>query len=149
MPPDFRTPSAFVLGRRGDALARRRARLELAEEAPRDLGDLVDGSLERGLVRLRRLAVAADLPHELERRRPGLVLVGGRLDVVERLDRSAHGFSLRFAGSVATRRARRQPTPPPPRAPGARGGAPWSRREASPRTRSGAPRRRRTSPPPA
>src|SRR5581483_11556689 len=63
---------------------------ELAEQPPRDARDLVDRTLEGVLVRLRRLPVAADLAHVLERRRARLLAGRRRLDVVERLDRPAH-----------------------------------------------------------
>jgi predicted ATPase len=67
---------------------------ELVEQAPRDLGDVLDRALEGLLVRLRRLAVAADLAHVLERRRARLFTARRRLDVVERVDGSAHAESL-------------------------------------------------------
>src|SRR5579872_1411065 len=82
---------------------RRRRCLELAEEAPGDLGDVVDRALERRGVRLGRLAVAADLAHELQRGGPRLFLVRGRLDVVERVDRSAHQ-ALTSSRALSSRR---------------------------------------------
>ena len=64
---------------------------ELVQKPRRSGGDGVDGALEGDLVRLRRLREAADLPDVLERRVAHLLLGRGGLEVVERMDVSAHG----------------------------------------------------------
>jgi len=63
---------------------------ELVEQLKRRCGDGLDGTLECGLVRLRRLAVPADLAHELKRGGARLLLADRGLDVVERVDAAAH-----------------------------------------------------------
>src|SRR5205085_4275030 len=68
----------------------RRARLEGVQQLARCRCHGVDGVLERLRVRPRRLVEAADLAHVLERRAAHLVLGGGRLEVVEGPDVSAH-----------------------------------------------------------
>ena len=77
------------------AVARRRVRDEVVEQVRGDVRDLVDGAGEDGFVGLRRLRRAADLAHVLERRRADLVVRRARLEVVERSDVPAHGFSSR------------------------------------------------------
>src|SRR5262245_4770361 len=80
--------------RLGLTVLRRRRGYELLEEMVRGVGDGVDRTREGLLVRARRLVETADLAHVLESR--GVDLVVGRLglEVVERLDVSAHGASL-------------------------------------------------------
>src|SRR3954447_26466326 len=59
-------PWRVALGGAGDALARGRGRFELAEQTPRNRGNLVHRGRERGFVCLRGLAIAADLADELQ-----------------------------------------------------------------------------------
>src|SRR5689334_1350693 len=54
-------------------------------------GHLVDRAFKGFLVGLGRHAEAAELAHELQRGGADLLLGGGRLEVVEGLDASAHG----------------------------------------------------------
>ena len=72
------------------AVARRRGGHERGEQAARRGGDLLDGPVERGLVRLRRLRRAADLADVLERGRLDLLGCGGRFEVMENTDVSTH-----------------------------------------------------------
>src|SRR6266550_3779342 len=97
-------PSAFrfdltILGRGG--------RHELLEQAVRSRGNLVDRAGESCLVRLRRLREAADLAHVLERGVADLLVRGGWLIVVERVDVPAHADILR----ITQRRTSRSPSP--------------------------------------
>ncbi len=75
------------------AVPRLCARHERREERSCGRGDLVDGPAERGPVRPRRLRDAAQLPHELERGLPDLLLGRRGLGVVERPDAPAHAAS--------------------------------------------------------
>src|SRR5688500_3690253 len=72
------------------AVLRRSRRDERVDQPPRRVGDLVDRRLEGRLVRLRRLRDAADLADVLERGAADLVLGRRGLEVVERMDVSAH-----------------------------------------------------------
>src|SRR6266567_183293 len=56
--------------------------------------DLVHGPVERILVRLRRFRKAADLPHELQRRGPDLLVSHGGVEIEERANVSTHAFRL-------------------------------------------------------
>src|SRR5438093_3267628 len=78
------------LGRLGFPIAGRRGGDQRVEQAPRGVGDIVDRAVERGLVGLRWLVEARDLAHELERGGPDLLVGGGRGEVEERSDVSAH-----------------------------------------------------------
>src|SRR5215203_3180166 len=73
------------------AIARRRVDLQGGDEPLRGLRHLVDGALERGLVRARGTRRPAQLAHELQRRGADLVVGGRRLEVRQRLDVTAHG----------------------------------------------------------
>jgi len=77
----------------GLPILRRRTRFEREQEPPRDPRDVVDGRIEGGLVRLRGLVEAADLPHELQRGVMDLVLGDWRLEVEQRPDVPAHANS--------------------------------------------------------
>ncbi len=63
--------------RRRSWLSGRRRRAQRIEHAPRDVRDLIHCLLERRRIRTRGMAIAAHLTHELQRRRPYL-LVGSR-----------------------------------------------------------------------
>jgi hypothetical protein len=66
-------------------------------------GDLVYGAIERRFVLLRWVRGPAQLAHELERRRPDLVIRGRGLEVCERLDIATHDRpSRRFEMIVST-----------------------------------------------
>src|SRR5258705_8601333 len=80
-------PGAFCLDL---AVLRRSRRDQRVEQALGGGGDLVDGPVERVLVRAGRLGEAADLAHVLEGRVPDLVLRGWGLEVEERMDIPAH-----------------------------------------------------------
>jgi hypothetical protein len=58
------------------------------------MSHVVDGAVERFLVRLRRFREAAQFPDELERRRANLVVRGRRQEVMQCLNVSAHGSFL-------------------------------------------------------
>src|ERR687891_751062 len=75
-------------------VTRRRVRDELGEQPARGVGDLVDRTGERLLVRARRLREAADLADVLESGLTHLLLGGRRLEVVQRADVPAHGRLL-------------------------------------------------------
>ena len=62
------------------------------------VGDLVDGAVEHGLVRLRRLREAAHLADVLLGCGADLVVGRGRLEVVERLDVPAHAVNATASG---------------------------------------------------
>ena len=91
------TPSALALD---FAVLRRGVRDQRVEQPLRRGCDLLDCAREGFLVRLRRLREAADLAHVLERGRLDLVPRRRRLEVVERVDVSAHGRLLRRAGGL-------------------------------------------------
>ena len=78
------------LGRLGLAVLGRRGGLQVGQQMQRGVGDLVDRARERLLVGARGLGEAADLPHVLKGGRSDLVLGGGRIEVVESSDVSAH-----------------------------------------------------------
>ena len=63
------------------------------QQARRDGCDFLYGCLEYGLIRLRRLIEAADLPYKLERGGANLLFGDGRVEVEECFDIPAH-FSL-------------------------------------------------------
>src|SRR6266571_8198165 len=65
-------------------------RLERAEKPTRDPGDIVNGRIERGLVRLGWFVEAADLPDELQRGSTNLFLRDRWFNVEERLNVSTH-----------------------------------------------------------
>ncbi len=76
----FRLCSLLFPGPKG------RVRFEGTEKTGRDLGYFVDCSKERGLVRFRRFAKAANFSNELQRRISNLLLSGRRVEVEEGLD---------------------------------------------------------------
>src|SRR5882724_10295516 len=78
------------------AVLRRRGRHELVEQPLGRCSDLVDRAGEGFRVRLRRLREAADLADVLERGVADLLVCGGWLEVVERMDVSAHAHILRI-----------------------------------------------------
>ena len=100
--------TAFRLKSSGEALSRPRLRLpgllltvarrgvghQRREQACRSRRDLVDGAIEGSLVGPRRTGRAAQLAHELERRRADLVPGRRRLEVRERPDVAAHGHTM-------------------------------------------------------
>lgn len=88
---DGASPATLRLGL---AVLRRSGRDEILEQVLRQVRDLVDGAVERRLVRLRRLGHAADLAHVLQRRRVDLVRARGRIEVVENANIPAHGARL-------------------------------------------------------
>src|SRR5690349_10886948 len=63
------------------AVPGRRGRDQRVKQPHRRGGDLLDGSLERGLVGLGWLGGSADLAHVLERRGANLLVGRGRLEV--------------------------------------------------------------------
>jgi hypothetical protein len=65
-------------------------RLERVEKPTRDPGDVVDGRIESGLVRLGWFGEAADLPDELQRCGENLFLRDRWFNVEERLNVSTH-----------------------------------------------------------
>src|SRR5262249_43246939 len=73
------------------AIARRRAGHQRIQDRMRAPHHLADGVMERVLGGLRGLREAAQLADELERRCANLLVRGGRLEVVERLDATTHG----------------------------------------------------------
>src|SRR3712207_76773 len=90
----LRAPRARLL-RLDLPVLRRSARDELVEKRRRRGGDRVDRALEGRLVRARGLGEAADLADVLERGRADLLVRRRRIEVVERVDASAHAESLR------------------------------------------------------
>src|SRR5882672_6430827 len=91
------TPTRFALRRsrarlRGDlvAILRRRRRRQRIDQATSDVGHLVDGTIERGLVRLRWRVESAQLADELQRRRADFFLSRRRIEIEKRFDVSAH-----------------------------------------------------------
>src|SRR5882672_2337226 len=73
------------------AVARVGRRHQRVDEDPRRRRNVRDGTLERGLVRLRRHVEAAELADELQRGIAYFDFRGRRLEVEEGLDVSAHG----------------------------------------------------------
>src|SRR4051794_1637183 len=96
-------PSARVAGagagprllRLDVAVLRWRGGHPVVEQVLGDVGDLVDGPVERLLVRRRRPGRAAHLADELHGGGRDLRGGGRRLEVVQRADVAAHGSSLR------------------------------------------------------
>jgi hypothetical protein len=60
----------------------------------RSVGDLIDGSIERGFVRVRWFRESAKFPDELQRGCVNFVSRRGRLKIMQGLDASAHAESL-------------------------------------------------------
>jgi hypothetical protein len=60
------------------------------QKPTRDFRDFIHGNLKRSFVCLRRLAKAADFPHELKRRIPNFLLSNRRIEIEKNLDVSAH-----------------------------------------------------------
>jgi hypothetical protein len=60
------------------------------QQVLRGVRDLVDGAVERLLVALRGLSVAADLADELERSGADLLIAGDLIVVTQSKDASAH-----------------------------------------------------------
>jgi hypothetical protein len=85
----LRSPRA---GARGDLLtiARFGARRERLDQAAGGGRHLVDGAVERVLVRLRRRIEAAQFPHELDRRGADLLVRRRRIEIEESFDVSTH-----------------------------------------------------------
>jgi hypothetical protein len=69
---------------------RRRFGVQRMDQAMGGRGNLIHRAIERLFVLLRRPRCPAQLAHELERRRPDLVIRRGRLEVRERLDVATH-----------------------------------------------------------
>src|SRR5438876_10852802 len=92
------------------AVLRRRGRHELVEQPLRRRSDFVDRAGESFRVRLRRLREAADLADVLQRGVADLLVRGGWLEVVERVDVSAHAYILRIC-VVTPGRWSRSPSP--------------------------------------
>jgi hypothetical protein len=74
-----------------------RARLQGTKEPSRSMSYFVDGDHERPLVGFRGLVEAADLPDELQRSSPNLLVSSWRIEVKQRSNVSAHYESLRLA----------------------------------------------------
>src|SRR5262249_39787223 len=60
--------------------------------------DFFHRSIERSLVRLRRLVEARELSDELKRRRPDLVVSCGRVEVKQGVDVATQGLSFQVWG---------------------------------------------------
>src|SRR6266481_4062530 len=83
---------------------------ERLEEIARRGGYLLYGTVESGLICLGGPGKAAQLPDKLQGRRVDLLLRGGRLEVVQRLDVTTHDNPLQL--KMTTRAAKSQtPTP--------------------------------------
>src|SRR3954451_9456152 len=101
-----------ALGRLLLAVLRRGGRHQVVEQVLGDVSDLVDGAVERLLVRRGRAGRRADLADELQGGVADLLLGRGRLEVVERSDVAAHDTEPTWAAQP------RQPlTAPRPVAP--------------------------------
>ena len=87
-------PAGAGLRRFALPVLRRGGRDQLIEKPSGCGRNRIDGSLEGFLVRPRRLREAAHLANVLERGGPYLSSRSRRLEVVERMDASAHGVSL-------------------------------------------------------
>src|SRR4051812_50074463 len=72
------------------------------EQVPRRMRDLLDGRVEGLFVLLRRLAIAADLAHELESGGAHFVLSSFLVWSAEGHDAAAHGVSLSAGGRGRT-----------------------------------------------
>jgi hypothetical protein len=70
---------------------RRALDLQRVDQAMGSRGDFVHGMIEDRFVLLRRLRGPAQFAHELQRRRPDLVVSGRRLEIGKRLDIATHG----------------------------------------------------------
>src|ERR1700741_1511992 len=66
------------------------AGFERTDETSRSAGDFLDRRQERGFVYLRRFIKTADFSHELERRRPYLLIRDRRIKVEKCFDVPAH-----------------------------------------------------------
>src|SRR5262245_27906620 len=112
----FMDPPLFVLSRsesrRGSRTGARGLHLAVAwlgvghqrpDQRTRRGGDLLDRVIEHDLVGLRGTGKAAQLADELQRRRAYLLVGGGRLEIEQGLDASAHGASGGTYPSICTR----------------------------------------------
>jgi len=93
---------SFCLGGLFFSILRWRVCFERTEQTSRDVGDFIDGSLERVFVGLRRFVKAADFSDELERSSADLVGSDGWIEVEEGLDIPAHRTS-RYKNAQAAR----------------------------------------------
>src|SRR5215510_16276112 len=78
-------PLFCLLGLDG-AIARRCMRVQRRQKPPCGLTDLLDRTVERRLIGLRRLVEAGEFSHELQRGGVDLVLGRGRLEIEQCLD---------------------------------------------------------------
>lgn len=76
------------------AISRRRVCYQGGEQLLRNASHVLDGAMERLFVRLRRFGEAAQFADKLQRRSADLVVRGGRQEVMQGLNISAHRFSL-------------------------------------------------------
>src|SRR3954453_14779526 len=86
--------NANVGGRFSGDRVRRQLGPDRLEQMSRGVRNLLDGGVECFLVLLRRHAVAADLPHELQRGGAHLVVCRRLFWTAESLDAAAHGASI-------------------------------------------------------
>src|SRR5258706_3686027 len=91
----------------GFAVARARSRLQRFQQPARGIRNLLDGAIERRLVRFGRRREAAQLAYELQRGGADFFLRGRGLEIEQRADIPAHRFLLHErVGSPPLDRAR-------------------------------------------
>src|SRR5262249_11800011 len=71
-------------------IARRRVGHKRIEQMMRSVSDIIDGTIESGLVRLGRFGETAQLPDELKRRSTNLIVRRRWTEVMKCFDGSAH-----------------------------------------------------------
>lgn len=79
----------------GRVFVTRQAGYDRLEQVLRGMGDLIDGAIERLLISRGRLAVAADLAHELQRGGADLLVPDYLIVIPQTNDASAHGVTIR------------------------------------------------------
>ena len=82
--------SRFRLQRFRFAIPPRRIRHKRIEQMLRGVSDFIDGSIERGFIRVRRFRESAKFPDKLQRRCVNFVIRRWRLKIMQGLDASAH-----------------------------------------------------------
>src|SRR5882762_22026 len=80
------------------SILRRRSGFERTKKTIRDGGNLINGSLERRLIRLRGFVEAADFSHKLKRSRSNLFLSNRRIEIEKVFDIPAHSLSPQIRG---------------------------------------------------